>query len=60
MFSSDLDEEYAIQSVQLSWDYMRLLIASSSIQTVNLQYEVDETGIYYIVISSSVRFSPST
>lgn len=60
MFSSDLDEEYAIQSVQLSWDYMRLLISSSSIQTVNLQYEVDETGIYYIVISSSVRFSPST
>ena len=55
MFSSDLDEEYAIQSVQLSWDCMRLLI-----QTVNLQYEVDETGIYYIVISSSVRFSPST
>lgn len=60
MFSSDLDEEYAIQSVHLSWDCMRLLIASSSIQTVNLQYEVDETGIYYIVISSSVRFSPST
>lgn len=60
MFSSDLDEEYAIQSVQLSWDCIRLLITSSSIQTVNLQYEVDETGIYYIVISSSVRFSPST
>ena len=51
-FPSDLEGEYQVQAVKLKWDCTICVSDRPEVEKVELHFDVEETGVYFVVASS--------